>query len=420
MLKNHSSVTSHGAFMSKVLPLFLMLIVLTSCKDDPVAPLPVAESDPVIFAIQPDSAYPGDEIVITGEHFSPITSANVVTFTGGKQGTVVAASSTALVVVMPMEVETGKIRVAVGGRMGESPENLTVLEATIAVSFAPLTPAKVAVGDTIQLESRGIADDATKVTVKFGAAIAELVALTADGGDGYVLTVRVPAGATSGPVTLQARGKTAVTSRQIEIVTRLLTYKNCVVEIAGVRVQVDEHKIYRHYTHADTGTVVHETVIDTTYWMDFSLALDTRNFLPPYENLQQGFTGSEYKCLYSVFEPIEKRTSKMIKLVIDSDDSALIFLYIDNNDTPSFKGGNSSTAQTERKSLMISNQHSPASASHQYELTGDDVRSAVEQLSYSKTYWWHQNTSGDEESFSTSIKSYEIPASAKITIRFFD
>lgn len=87
----------------------LLLTVVAACKNDDT-PEPVV----TITGINPASAPVGSDITITGTEFSTASADNKVTFTGGAVGTVKSATTTQLVVTVPVGAQNGTITVQVG------------------------------------------------------------------------------------------------------------------------------------------------------------------------------------------------------------------------------------------------------------------------------------------------------------------
>ena len=89
-----------------------------------------------IFNFTPQQGGPLSTVTIQGQGFSPTPSANQVTF-GGIAATVVSASSTTLVVIVPSGAATGHISVTVGGVSTNSTSNFTILPVPVISSITP-------------------------------------------------------------------------------------------------------------------------------------------------------------------------------------------------------------------------------------------------------------------------------------------
>jgi hypothetical protein len=368
---------------------------------------------PLITAIVPGSAYIDDDIVITGENFSMVTSDNVVTFAGGVQGKIIAATSTSLVVTIPDGAQSGKISLSVLDKSCESVSELTILDMNMQVDIPLEVSSKVGIGDIITLNMYGTElPDLSKVTVRFGNAVAEILPQSSS----TKLFVRVPVGAVSGPITVKARGKTVQTSRQLTIITRMLPYKNCLIEITGLRMQI-QSKI----SHVSpNGT---ETVRDTTYWTDFEMSIDSRSIKPYFtiQTTEQGFIDNVYQLSYSLTmtPPGRHVQSYNIAIVLSPTDHAITDFSVSDSLISYAQGGHTSSSNNEDKTLAIHSLHQTGSSNHEYVLTGDMIRSSISQLLYSKYDSYFSPGSG-EDSTSKTLVSYECPSTAKITIKFLD
>lgn len=406
-----------NSILYKLFPLFFFVFALVSCTDDSVSPsIPVELTDPIITSVSPDSAYINDDIVITGENFSTVTSANVVTFTGNVQGSIIAATSTSLVVTIPDGAQSGKISLSVLGKSCESISELFIPDTSdINIrAYIPLgSSTTVAVGDTLILYVEG-SPDIAKITVRFGSAIAEILPQSVSLQTYVKLLIRVPAGASSGPITVKARGKTIETQSHVTVMTRLLPYKNCIIEITGLRVQVQNKT-----TITISGK---QTKSETTYWKNFELTIDTRQLpilRPEWTSMEKGFIDNNYQLSYQQNEPAENRTSKNIIIEMNPASYAITGLSVINKDSPTQQGGHSYSSSQEEKTLVLSSLYQLGDSEYKYTLTGDDIRPFISQLLYSDVSMYSSPGSGSNSS-SVTLVSYECPSTAKITIQFFD
>ena len=76
-----------------------------------------------ISKLFPEDGMPGTEVTVSGTGFSTITTENIVTI-GGNPVKVLSSTEKELKVILPEGLNTGKLRVAVGGLQAESPKNL--------------------------------------------------------------------------------------------------------------------------------------------------------------------------------------------------------------------------------------------------------------------------------------------------------
>ncbi|QKZ15622.1 IPT/TIG domain-containing protein [Spirosoma sp. KUDC1026] len=113
-----------------VLPIFAgFMILLQACKKDP-DPVPAV---PTITSINPTTAPIGSTIAISGTNFSATPSSNTVTV-GGAVATIVSASSTQLVIVVPATAATtGVVSVSTAtGQTAQSSVSFTVSNKPVA------------------------------------------------------------------------------------------------------------------------------------------------------------------------------------------------------------------------------------------------------------------------------------------------
>ena len=188
--------------LKNALLIIIAIMFVSSCEktNDP-APNPVTPPVPgamTITSISPEYGKAGSEITITGTNFSATASANIVTL-GGKTATVTAATSTQLKVTAPIDGTHGTIEVKVGTASATSATFIYAPEIT------SLSIVNGKVGDVVTITGKHFGTAATDFEVKFGSILAEISAVTAT-----TLTVKVPAGATTGLVSVARKTKTPV------------------------------------------------------------------------------------------------------------------------------------------------------------------------------------------------------------------
>jgi hypothetical protein len=169
---------------------------------------------PTITSFSPLNAVAGATVTITGTGFSPTAGNNLVTF-NGKTASVTSASSTSLNVVVPNDGSTGKIIVNIGGATGTSVENFGYLP-----SIEEFTPTVGAINRVVTITGAGFIIPATGNQVSFNGTTAEVLSGTVN-----TLTIKVPANATTGPITVSSGGNSVV-GDLFQVVTE-------VVRIAG-------------------------------------------------------------------------------------------------------------------------------------------------------------------------------------------
>lgn len=115
-------------------------VVIISCKKDPdPTPTPTAPVT-TITSIDPATAPVGSTITITGTNFSTDPASNTVSI-GGVTATIVSASATKIVVVVPAGATSGPVSVTAGGQTATSAASFTV-------AIAALKPVKEVKGTT--------------------------------------------------------------------------------------------------------------------------------------------------------------------------------------------------------------------------------------------------------------------------------
>lgn len=186
----------------------LIAPLIVSCStDDDATPVPS------ITSFTPASGVAGDTVIITGLHFSTVTTNNTVTFNGAT-ATVTAATSTQLTVTVPPGVSTGKIAVTVNGQTGTSSADFTVTS-TSAGSSPTITSftSSGSEGSTIVITGSNFSATPASNTVTIGGVVATVVSATAT-----QLVVTVPSGAVSGVITVTVGGVTATSSGTFTVV----------------------------------------------------------------------------------------------------------------------------------------------------------------------------------------------------------
>ncbi|MFD2569122.1 IPT/TIG domain-containing protein [Spirosoma soli] len=109
-----------------LLPLSL-LAALSACKKEPGMDTPPQAPALRIVSIEPATAPVGSTVVVNGENFSTTPGSNTVTI-GGVPATVISASPTQLVVVVPEGAANGPIGITAGGQTVQSSGTFTVAQ----------------------------------------------------------------------------------------------------------------------------------------------------------------------------------------------------------------------------------------------------------------------------------------------------
>ena len=162
---------------------------------------------PVILSFSPTTGNGVDDVSVTikGVNFSTTPAQNIVKFNGILAAAPTSASARSLTVKVPAGVTTGKITVEVQGApsIATSPADFTAVSPTVA-SF---TPKSSIVGSTVVITGTNFSPTAANNVVKFNGVTATVSQATATS-----LTVIVPAGATTGKVSVMVDEKTGTST----------------------------------------------------------------------------------------------------------------------------------------------------------------------------------------------------------------
>ncbi|MDO5977429.1 IPT/TIG domain-containing protein [Flavivirga spongiicola] len=192
--------------------LVLTLAFVFSCTEDD------AQSGPndnlgqaTVTVYNPDNGKEGAGVIISGTNFSTIASDNKVWF-NGVEATVRSVSNTTILTSVPVGATTGSVTVSVKGKEAAAGPDFTVLLPTITA----LNPVKGGVGETVVLTGANYSTTPEENKVWFNGVEATVSAATATS-----ITVTVPAGATTGTVSVQVKDGTVITGPSFEVTTEV-------------------------------------------------------------------------------------------------------------------------------------------------------------------------------------------------------
>ncbi|QMW04018.1 IPT/TIG domain-containing protein [Spirosoma foliorum] len=113
--------------ISSLLLLLGLAVVIVACKKSPDDPAPVVKPTPTttITSIDPATAPVGSTIAINGTNFNTTPGSNTIVI-GGVVATVVSATDTRLVVVVPAGATSGPISVTANGQTAQASTTFTV------------------------------------------------------------------------------------------------------------------------------------------------------------------------------------------------------------------------------------------------------------------------------------------------------
>ncbi|QHT68806.1 hypothetical protein GXP67_20200 [Rhodocytophaga rosea] len=185
---------------------FLFTLLWGGCKksDDPGTQF---ISSPTLTGFSPTSGAVGTNVTVTGTNFSATTASNVVKF-NGTTSTVSSATTTTLIVSVPAGAGSGKITVQVGTQIATSASDFTVTQPVSLVTLTSFSPTSGTAGTIVTITGTNFSANAFNNVVKFNGALAQLTASTPTS-----LTVNVPAGGSTGKITVQV-GSQTVTSTE--------------------------------------------------------------------------------------------------------------------------------------------------------------------------------------------------------------
>jgi YD repeat-containing protein len=154
-----------------------------------------------ITSVSPTLVVAGDTITINGQGFSKISSNNIVNFTG-PNGTIVSASSelvspTQITVNVPLAAVSGPISVSVPPQTASGSD--IQIQPIQIISIAPATP--VVAGSILTINGR-FSKTLAYSTVNFSGSNGTTIPVTPNTASETQLTVTVPEGAISGPISL--------------------------------------------------------------------------------------------------------------------------------------------------------------------------------------------------------------------------
>jgi uncharacterized protein (TIGR03437 family) len=152
-------------------------------------PLCCQEGCPTVSKIAPDAGPAGRVVTITGANFTGVTG---VKFANNLPATFKVESDTQITATAPVGVATGLVSLS-KPNCGDVPAG--IFTAPLCPIFGSLDPPASVIGSTVRINGRNF----TGVnSVKFAGGLAAQFSVTSDS----VITVTVPAGATSGPIAI--------------------------------------------------------------------------------------------------------------------------------------------------------------------------------------------------------------------------
>ena len=204
----------------------VFLLLWSACKESE-DPIPPPATTPTLTGFSPTSGAIGTAVTLNGTNFSTTLLDNTVKF-NGTAATVSAATATSLTVSVPAGATTGKISVEVDNQTATSSNDFTIVAPAAPLTLTGFSPATGTAGTIVTLTGTNFSPTIASNTVKFNGTIATINAATATS-----LTVEVPAGATTGKITVQVGNQAATSANDFVYNAAASANKNTVVTVAG-------------------------------------------------------------------------------------------------------------------------------------------------------------------------------------------
>ncbi len=185
-------------FRLLTIAVLILVSLFTSCSDNTETPVP----KPSIVSFSPGHGLVGATITITGTNFSTTSAENVVKF-NGIAATVTNATSTQLTTTVPAGATTGKLTVSVTGNTIQSLTDFMIDLVVELQSIVSFSPTHGLVGTTVVITGTNFSTTSAENVVKFNG-----IAATVTNATSTQLTTTVPAGASTGKLSLTVSGNT--------------------------------------------------------------------------------------------------------------------------------------------------------------------------------------------------------------------
>ncbi len=156
---------------------------------------------PDIYDVSPTNGVVGTTVTINGIGFDPNTANDSVKF-NGTAALLSSVTDTEIVVTVPAGATTGSISVTVNGQTATSTGNFTVLP-----TITGFSPTSGSIGGTVTIEGTGFDPNSANDIVGFNGTTARVSSVT----DTEIIAT-VPAGATTGSVSVTVNGQEATSS----------------------------------------------------------------------------------------------------------------------------------------------------------------------------------------------------------------
>jgi RHS repeat-associated protein len=153
---------------------------------------------PFVTGLSPGLGGVGASVILAGSNFGAIQGGSTVSFNGALASSITSWSNTQIVAVVPNNATTGNVTVTVNTLTSPSNSVFTVVRPIIS----SITPPGAQIGATVTLSGSGFGVNPAYFPVSFNGFLTQGY----NGGSDTTITVYVPSGATSGPVTVTEDG----------------------------------------------------------------------------------------------------------------------------------------------------------------------------------------------------------------------
>jgi len=167
---------------------------------------------PTITSFTPTSGPVGTTVTINGTNFSATPANNIVRF-NGTTAVITASTATSVTTTVPTGATTGTITVTVAGNTATSSTNFTVTAAP-SPTITSFDPTSGPIGAIVTITGTNFSATPANNTVVFNETTAVVTASTATS-----ITTTVPAGATTGKISVTVGGKTATSAADFTVTT---------------------------------------------------------------------------------------------------------------------------------------------------------------------------------------------------------
>ena len=181
---------------------------------------------PTITSFAQTVAGIGQTITIEGTGFSPTESENTVNFAGGKTATSNFATADELKVEVPEGAQTGPITVTTNGVTSTASKQILGIKPLIT----SLKQTVVGIGQAITIEGTGFSPTESENTANFAGG----KTATPSVAKATLISVTVPEGAKTGPITVTSDGVISADSRDILTIQPVPTIKSFEPPVAGI------------------------------------------------------------------------------------------------------------------------------------------------------------------------------------------